>query len=128
MAKKKRRASSKRGFTPADKSEAIRLMVEERYTQKQVAAHFKCSLATIQSWKSQYKQGKVAGPTTAAEQRQASEKAVAPSRIPYEGFVRKYWQENGRAVNVLLMDQAIRTEIFKYVEEALQYAYGTFQK
>ncbi|MCL2006001.1 MAG: transposase [Planctomycetaceae bacterium] len=129
----KKAKTGKRGFSAADKAEAMRLIYEEKWTAKDVALHFNCSANAVQNWKTQHKKAKPAvfeefeKDEYDAEQDMVPVKTVKPvPHVSFDAFVRAYWKE--RAVDVLLMEHAVSAEVTKYVNEALRYAYDRFYK
>jgi len=122
MAKKKRK---KKGFGTEQKTEAMRL-IQEGHTQKQVAAQVGCSVASLQSWKKQFATEKPSPRGAKYEEPKDEVVKSQPSQVPFDKFVRKYWE--GRAVDVLLMESTVSSEIVKRVNEALRYAYDSLQR
>jgi len=49
--------------------------------------------------------------------------ASTPSPIPFDTFVRKYWEQETRAVDMMLLPPEVGSKIANYVNEALLYAY-----
>jgi hypothetical protein len=54
--------------------------------------------------------------------------SVSDSAPDFDAFARRYWQQNNRAVEVLLSPSEIGTKIFKSVNEALRFAYNELKK
>ena len=130
MQKKKRKH---KGFSPEKKAEAVRLL-QEGSTLKQVAGQVRCSVAALQTWKKQFAAAKTVASAREAKREVSKVEEVpkveiakpqSPPRVPFEKFVRKYWE--GRAVDVLLMDPAMSSEVVKCVNEALRYSYDSLQ-
>ena len=130
MPKKKRKH---KGFTPEKKAEAVRLL-QEGNTLKQVAGQMRCSIAALQNWKKQFAEEATVAPTRKAKYDAPKMEDVPKAevakplqaRVSYEKFVRRYWE--ARAVDVLLMEPAVSSEIVKSVNEALRYAYDSLQQ
>ena len=134
-------------FSEEDKAKALQ-MVADGSTHAEAAAAIGCSTFAIQAWKKEQKaNGK---PKTAKKAtKKATKKAVkvkcveecacngvatdngspAPASA-YTDFVRKFWNKNYRAVNMVLSPKACMPpeEVVALVNEALQYAYDQFNK
>lgn len=151
MAKKK--ASSRYGFTPEIKAEALRLILKDGYTAKQAAEYAGCSLAAIQQWKAAAKSGKTKAAakktTTEADTAETAVKsvrkvkktkrrrkgvaktavatapAVKPS-ITFDEFVQNYWSEYEGASDVLRLPADIMPKAVQYVNDVLRYAHEQF--
>jgi len=147
MAKKK--ASSRYGFTPEIKAEALRLIREEKYTAKEAAEYAGCSLAAIQQWKVAAKAGKIKVATNGAESAEPAVKSVKKTRktrrrrkgttvstattapavkpmITFNEFVQDYWSEYPSAMDVMRLPVNITPKAVEYVNNVLRYAYNQF--
>lgn len=143
-------------FSAADQQEAIRLMTEENWSIKQVSDKLGCSAESARRWKKNALAGKKRKKTkikhrspksnskraykrVAAGITKKNGKPLAPA-VPevftsvsdsvsdFDAFVRRYWQQNNRAVEVLLSPSEIGTKILKSVNEALRFAYNELKK
>jgi transposase len=125
MAKKKKNV--KKSFTEAQREAAIETLASG-WTLNETAKAFGCSVASLQSWKKQYRsKPKTAAKQSVAEHPEPTATAEKPkAQVPFDKFVRKFWEK--RAVDMLLMESAKRDEILSIVNEALQYAHDTLQK
>ena len=128
---------SKKGFSVKDKEKALKLMANG-VSQSQVAEQIGCSVSSLQAWKKEAKDN-----GQAADQDKCEETPQccldngcsdsAPPQLPKKGsaddFVRKFWNKNFRAVDMLLNPKDVsQEEAIKLVNEALLYAYEQFQK
>jgi transposase-like protein len=118
--------SGKKGYPLKVKKEAMRLIFEEKFTMKEVAERIGCSVNTIQSWKKKHKKPRKSASQENAPLPVSRSKTVA--HLPYEDFVRNYWNDGTKAVDVLLLPPEIGPEVIRYVNEALQYAYDRLSK
>jgi len=139
--KAKKKAVTKQGFPAEAREQAMILLFEEQLTMKDVAAQIGCSINTIQSWKKNYKQAETkAEPEVPASKKIVKKavkpkttkpqptKAVASPQIAFDDFVRNYWNEGSKAVDVLLLPPEISQMVSRYVNEALRYGYERFCK
>jgi transposase-like protein len=120
----------KKNYPVKIRKEAMRLIFEDKLTYKEVAAKIGCSINTIHSWRRQYKAGKseAAVPKTRVQSKVSQrKKAVATPETSFDDFIRNYWNEGTRAVDVLLLPPEIGPKVAQYVNEALRYAYDQFQ-
>ena len=133
MAKKK----IKKTYSQDARQEAIRLLTKEKLSAAAVAKKLGCSYGTILSW--QKKEQEMA--TTAAKPKATpeapTEVTVNPSPKPeqrkllpevdFDTFVRNFWNEGTRAVDVLLLPPELSPRVVNYVNEALKYAFETLR-
>jgi transposase-like protein len=142
----KNSASSRYGFTPEIKAEALRLIRDEGYTQPQVAEQMGCSVSAIQLWKAEAKAGKLkvaANGTKTAEpavksvkkgkktkRRRRKGAAVAASVAPvtkpqftYDEFVQDYWKKCDGAMDIMRLPPDMMPKAVQYVNNVLRYAY-----
>ena len=120
-----------KNFSPKERKEALRLIFEENFTLQQAADKIGCSLNSIKAWKMKYPRPKPSGPKTTTKRQPPKETRTADvkkSRIAFDDFVRNYWNEGTRAVDVLLLPPEIGPDVVRYVNEALRYAYDHFRK
>ena len=114
------------------------MLFEENVSLRQIAEKIGCSLNTIKAWKAKHLKSKKAGSPapkqtlkTAAPQRQPKDNkspGVKEPPVAFDNFVRNYWNEGTRAVDVLLLPHPIGPDVVRYVNEALQYAYDRLHK
>jgi len=131
--KAKKKNVTKKGYTAKVRNEAMHLIFEEKLTLKEVAAKSGCSVNTIQSWKKRHTPAEAEVPVPKkSTRRKASKpqpkKVAAKSQIAFDDFVRNYWNEGKKAVDVLLLPQEISQLVSQYVNEALRYAYDQLRK
>jgi len=131
--KTKKKSVTKKGYPVKTRNEAMRLIFEEKLSMKEVAAQIGCSVNSLQTWKKHYKPEKSESPvrkTTVQPKASQSQpkNSVTTSQIAFDDFVRNYWNEGTKAVDVLLLPQEISSDIVRYVNEALQYAYDQFRR
>ena len=124
---------SKEQLTPK-KIERILTMKKAGYSCAEIAAKFECSLETVSSVielatrKSQFIQRITSTLNSNAADKiiESSEPPLEiPPPIPLETFVRNFWTDKARAVDVLLLPPDIRLKIMESVEQALFYAWTT---
>ena len=125
---------AKKGFSVKDKEKALKLMANG-VSQSQVAEQIGCSVSSLQAWKKEAKDnGQAAGQDECEETPQCSldngrTDVPQPKKGSADDFVRKFWNKNFRAVDMLLNPKDVsQEEAIKLVNEALLYAYEQFQK
>ena len=124
---------AKRGFSVKDREKALKLMANG-VPQSEVAEQIGCSVFSLQAWKKKAKNGaqdKCEETPQCCLDNGCSDSA--PPQLPKKGsaddFVRKFWNKNFRAVDMLLNPKDVsQEEAIKLVNEALLYAYEQFQK
>ena len=126
---------SKKGFSAKDREKALKLMANGM-PQSEVAEQIGCSVFSLQAWKKKAKNGTQTKDESEETpqcclERGCSEKTATPS--PKNGsaddFIRKFWNKNYRAVDMLLNPKDVSPEeAVKLVNEALTYAYEQSQK
>ena len=124
---------SKKGFSAKDREKALKLMANG-VPQSEVAEQIGCSVFSLQAWKKKAKNGapttkdKCEETTQCCLDKGCSEKAATPKNGA-DDFIRKFWNKNYRAVDMLLNPKDVSPEeAVKLVNEALVYAYEQFQK
>ena len=124
---------SKKGFSAKDREKALKLMANG-VPQSEVAEQIGCSVFSLQAWKKKAKNGaptkdKCEETPQCCLERGCSEKATTPKNGSADDFIRKFWNKNYRAVDMLLNPKDVSPEeAVKLVNEALQYSYEHFQK
>jgi len=125
---------SKKGFSAKDKDRALKLMANG-VSQSKVAEQIGCSVSSLQAWKKDAKDnGQIANQDECETpqcclDKGCSEKATTPKNGLADDFIRKFWNKNYRAVDMLLNPKSVSTEeAVKLVNEALTYAYEQSQK
>ncbi len=114
------------------RNEALRLLNEEKLSVAAVAEKLGCSRVSVSRWQ------RKSLDSTATQKPKATLTAVANSpmepqakptspEIRYDDFMRSFWQEGSRAVDVLLLPPEIGTRVINYVNDALKYAYETLR-
>jgi len=124
---------NKKTFSEKVKAKAVQMMLEGSIPQKQIAKKFGCSLASLQSWKGAAQNNGVAQEECEEEVAECAEEPccgkhkIMPLQAQENGaddFVRKFWNKNYRAVDMLLAPKDVSAEeAVKLVNEALLYAY-----
>ena len=122
-------------YPPHIKTEAMRLILEEKYSLEQAAAQIGCSTCTIQNWKAESRKSPLPVPKkTATKQavsrmRSQQEKTTTlkETQLSLDNFIRNYWDKGTRAIDVLLLSPEISSKVVQYVNEALKYAYEKLQ-
>jgi len=154
MATKKasKKASTKKSFTPEEKTEAVRLITQGNYTLKQAAAEMGCSVASLQNWKKAADMETTAEPTVKSTKKRGKKKtkkalkkatkksakkvAKAPWQtkgvtgtapvgqppISFDEFAQGYWRLP-EASGILSLPSDIIPEAVQYVNNVLWYAY-----
>ena len=125
---------AKKGFSVKDKEKALKLMANG-VSQSQVAEQIGCSVSSLQAWKKEAKDNGQAADKDKCEEtpqccldKGCSEKATTPKNGA-DDFIRKFWNKNYRAVDMLLNPKDVSPEeAVKLVNEALTYAYEQSQK
>ena len=127
---------SKRGFSAKDREKALKLMANG-VPQSEVAEQIGCSVFSLQAWKKKAKNG---AQTTGVKSEEISQCCLdngctdkPPTQSTKNGtadnFIRKFWNKNNRAVDMLLTPKEFSPEeTVKLVNEALTYAHEYFQK
>ena len=125
---------AKRGFSAKDKVKALKLMANG-VSQSQVAEQIGCSVSSLQAWKKEAKDnGQAADQGKCEETPQCCldngcSDVPQPKKGSADDFVRKFWNKNFRAVDMLLNPKDVsQEEAIKLINEALLYAYEQFQK
>jgi DNA-binding transcriptional regulator YiaG len=110
------------------RQEAIRLLTEEKLSAKKVAEQLGCSYNTVLTWH----KNAFGTPPTGEPSASAKVPVIPPSNsqpkkavpeIDFDSFVRSFWNEGTRAVDVLLLPPEIGPKVINYVNEALKYAF-----
>jgi hypothetical protein len=128
---------SRKRYSEKDKQKAVKMLLEGQYTQKQVADKFGCTVTSLVTWKNEIENG--SQETVQGEVAETKETAQccldngcstkSPKKGTADDFVRKFWNKNYRAVDMLLDPKDVSSEeAVKLVNEALQYAYEQMQK
>ena len=123
---------SKKGFSAKDREKALKMMANG-VPQSEVAEQIGCSVFSLQAWKKKAKNGattkeKCEETPQCCLDKGCSEKA-APPKNGADDFIRKFWNKNYRAVDMLLTPKEFSPEeTVKLVNEALTYAHEYFQK
>jgi len=130
--KAKKKSVNKKNFSAKSRNEAMRLLFEEKLTLKAVAAKIGCSVASLQTWKKHHipAETEVSVPKKAVLPKVAQsqpKKAVVTPQITFDDFVRSYWKEGTKAVDVLLLPPEISQMVSRYVNEALRYGWEKLQ-
>jgi len=133
MAKKTK--TKKVTYSPEVRQKAMRLLNEKKLSAYEVAKQLGCSNATVLSW--QKKEQASTAPADPKAPEAVSAVAVNPSPkseqqklLPepdFDTFVRNFWHEGTRAVDVLLLPPEIGPKVLNYVNEALKYAFETLR-
>ena len=140
MAKKTKKIT----YSPEVRQKALRLLTEKKLSAYEVAKRLGCSNATVLSWQKKEQASAAATETKATPK--ASEEAPAASVNPspkteqqkseqqkllpetdFDIFMRNYWNEGTRAVDVLLLPPEIGPKVLNYVNEALKYSFETLR-
>ena len=119
----KRKSKMGNSFSPEIREKAVR-MFKQGQSQRKIAKKLGCAPETVRRWKQLYEESIAARPIV--ENDTPNEKATIPKKaksVEFEEFVRGYWQEGTRAVDVLLLPPEIGPLVLNYVNEALKYAY-----
>jgi len=133
-------AKKKITYSPEVRQEAIRLLSKQKLSATEVAKKLGCSYGTVLSW-----QKKELGATTSAKPKTPpkapvvspdvsgnssppkSEQQKLLPEMDFDTFVRNFWNEGTRAVDVLLMPPEIGTKVLNYINEALKYGFETLR-
>ena len=118
-------------YTPAQKAEAIRLLNKGRKAEE-VIEKIGCSLASLQNWKKEYKEGKIrlSDQSKGNSDNKGGDDASSCSAPPFQkpvckisldDFVKKYWRSKS-VDTVMNMPESI-DEVVALVNSALKYAY-----
>ena len=119
-------------YTKEQKAEAMHLLVNKGWSLDDVAEQIGCSVASLQVWKKDYKDGKIKitdmdngkeEETPSVLQRQAVPSAP-PCRKPnvsFDDFVNRYWQT--KSVSDMMDVPKTIDETVKFVNDVLEYAY-----
>jgi hypothetical protein len=129
---------SRKRYSEKEKQKAVKMLLAGKHTQKQVAEKFGCTVTSLLSWKKETQNGLH---ETVQEESAEIEKEIAqccldhgcsapsPKKGTADDFVRKFWNKNFRAVDILLNPKDVTSEeAVKLVNEALLYAYEQLQK
>jgi len=127
---------ARKTFSEKEKEAAVNMLASGNLTNKLVAKKVGCSIATLQLWKKKY------SPTgqddwqddewdeeeTDAVEEEMAEQCedccCAAKKGDAHDVMRKFWNKNYRAVDMLLSPREVSSEeVVKLVNEALQYAY-----
>jgi len=116
---------AKATFSPAQKAKAIRLL-QEGWKAQDVVDKIGCSLASLQNWRKEFKEGKI----SLGSQHNNEEEAKQPTRSTQpvgsketsEEFVKRYWKHKS-VDTVMTMPETI-DEVVKLVNDALEYVYA----
>ena len=130
---------SRKRYSAKEKARAVKMLLDGQYTQKQVAEKFGCTVTSLVTWKKEIENG--SSETVQEESAETNGKGTAqcsldsgcsakpPQKGTADDFVRKFWNKNYRAVDMLLNPKDVTPEeAVKLVNEALLYAYEHFQK
>ena len=137
-------SDTRKRFTPEEKEKALQ-MVADGISHAEVAEVIGCSTFSIQAWKKEQKANgkpKSTKKTTKKAAKKATKKvakaeccndtcnAATDNGEACTDFIRKFWNKNYRAVDMLLAPKACTPpeEVVALVNEALQYAYDQFNK
>ena len=137
MAKKTK--TKKMTYSPEVRQKAMRLLTEQKLSVYEVAKRLGCSYATVISW--QKKEQSSTAPAEPKATPKAPEDAPAASVNPspkpvqqkllpdvdFDTFVRNFWNEGTRAVDVLLLPPEIGPKVLNYINEALKYGFETLR-
>ena len=136
MAKKK----IKKTYSQDARQEAIRLVTKEKLSAATVAKQLGCSYGTVLSWQKKEQEAAVVAKPKAspkATPEAPPEVTVNPSPKPeqrkllsemnFDTFVRNFWNEGTRAVDVLLLPPELSSRVVNYVNESLKYAFETLR-
>ena len=98
--------------------------------QSEVAEQIGCSVFSLRAWKKDAKNGASAAETPqCCIDNGCSDVPAKPKNGSADDFVRKFWNKNYRAVDMLLNPKSVSSEeAVKLVNEALVYAYENLQK
>ena len=107
----------KRNFSAKDKKEALRLIFEEKLTMRQAAAKIGCSVNSIQSWKAKHRSKKSKPSKGMIEPATVRWQPKEAKTVAFDDFVRNYWNEGTRAVDVLLLPSEIGPDVVRYVND-----------
>ena len=131
MAKKTKKIT----YSPEVRQKAMRLLTEQKLSGYEVAKRLGCSNTTVLNW--QKKEQSSTAPADPKVSEAAPAASVNPSpksdqkkllpEMDFDTFVRKYWNEGTRAVDVLLLPPEIGPKVLNYVNEALKYAFETLR-
>jgi len=122
-----------KNFTAKEKEKALKLMANG-VPQSEVAEQIGCSVFSLRAWKKDAKNGaSVAVDECETPQccidNGCSDAPAKPKNGSADDFVRKFWNKNYRAVDMLLTPKELSPEeAVKLVNEALVYAYENLQK
>jgi len=132
MAKKTK--TTKKTYSQDVRQEAIRLLTEQKLSASEVAKQLGCSYNTVLGWQKKEQAAATAKPKAVAISPvvavPSSPKSAQQSLLPdvdYETFMRNFWNEGTRAVDVLLMPPETGPKVVNYVNEALKYAFETLR-
>ena len=135
MAKKKTKIT----YSNDVRQEAIRLLTKEKLSAATVAKKLGCSYGTVLSWQKKEQEATVTAKPKAPPKASVvpTEVTVNPSPKPeqrkllpevdFDTFVRNFWNEDTRAVDVLLLPPELSPRVINYVNEALKYAFETLR-
>ena len=121
-------------YPPETKKEAVRLILEENYTQQQAAEYVGCNINSIKNWldaaKSHNKRAKSttsAGPVKRRRRKRVKRATVTTvaSQHSFDEFVQGYWSTHKEAAEVLQLPPDLAPEAVRYVNNVLRYAYNT---
>ena len=114
------------------RQEAIRLLTEGKLSAAQVAKRLGCSYNTVLSW-----QKKEQCSTTPVKPKASPKVPITPSpnskqqellpEMDFDTFMRNFWNEGTRAVDVLLLPPELSPKVVNYVNEALKFAFETLR-
>ena len=126
-------------FTPQQKAQAMKL-INERWTAAEVCEEIGCSMASLQNWKKDFKEGKISLSDLPldGDEDEEEEEETAPSKgahkstpmasysppkciISREDFIKDYWKSQSVG-DVMKMPESI-DEVVKLVNHALKFAY-----
>ena len=133
MAKKTK--AKKITYSPEVRQKAMRLLTEKKLPATEVAKQLGCSYATVLSWQKKEQASTAPADPKASEAAPAasvnhSPKSEQKKLLPepdFDTFVRDYWNEGTRAVDVLLLPPEISPKVLNYVNEALKYGFETLR-
>jgi len=129
----KKATFARKSYSPEAKAEALRLILEEGYTVKQVADRMGCSINSIQNWKAaepavkSAKKGKKAKKKRRQKSVTATIAGAAPARKPlvsFDEFVQGYWSECAGAMDIMRLSPDITPQAVEHINNVLRYAYN----
>jgi len=127
----------RKSYSPETKAEALRLILEEGYTAKQVADQMGCSVNSVQNWKAteptakSAKKGKKSRKAKKAKRQQkdvavTTAGAVSAKKplVSFDEFVQGYWSECAGAMDIMRLSPDITPQAVEHINNVLRYAYN----